>query len=212
MKTKRALLLTVMLFVLTACKTDSQNNEPVKEAADILGEYTKGTLTEDSWESEWLGMRFTAPEGMAMATQEELDELMGFTTEAVSGDFSESQLENAEMSTVHEMFCMADDLMSHVTVVVEKLAVQQDMDSYIKVMEDTLSKVSSMEYSVTSSDGVVQVGGREFREVKCTATYRGFEIYQSYLLIMVDDRVISINSTYLDEETYETLLSGFEVY
>lgn len=235
MRKKLLILLIMILFTFTACDTDSKKSSVPEETEEVLvvksddkkdseteeilslveevmAGYSKGILKEESWESKWMGIRFVAPEGMRMVTQEELDELMGFTSEVLSDDFSEAQIEYVEMSTVQEMLCYAPDGVSHTLVAVEKLPGQTDMDTYITALENTLSKVSDLTFSVISRDEVVSIGGREFRKVKCVASYDGIELHQDYLLRMKDDRVISIIGTYLDESLYEKMLAGYEAY
>lgn len=56
------------------------------------GKYAKGSVSETGWESEFFGLRYTAPEGMGMSTEEELNDLMGLGQEVLSDDFSELQL------------------------------------------------------------------------------------------------------------------------
>ena len=62
------------------------------------GKYAKGSVSETGWESEFFGLRYTAPEGMGMSTEEELNGLMGLGQEVLSDDFSELQLKYAELT------------------------------------------------------------------------------------------------------------------
>ena len=230
MRKKLLILLVMILFTFTACNTGSKkSNEPEEaektveteetveieatvETEETITGYSKGILKEDGWESEWIGLRFIAPEDMVMSTQEELDELMGFTTEVLSGDFSEAQMKYVEMTTVQEMMCFSADAITNTMVAVEKLPRQMEMDSYIAALENTMSKVSELTFSIVSGDEVVSVGGNEFRKVKCMATYEGIDIHQDYFLRMKDDRIISIICTYLDESLCEKMIGGYEAY
>lgn len=130
MKKKVLALALATAVLLTACGGQETANEaPVEEATEeVVGEaeetasdYTKGISSETGYESEWLGIRFTAPEGAAMLTEEELNEMMGLGQEVLSEDFSDLQLQYAEMSTVSEMMCKAAEGTPNVVMSVEKM-------------------------------------------------------------------------------------------
>ena len=85
------------------------------------GEYERGTVTQDAWESEFWNLRFTPPQGLSMLGEEELNSMMGLGEEMLSQNFSEKQVEYAQMMNVYEM--MSSNLTGDANVVVttEKL-------------------------------------------------------------------------------------------
>ena len=238
MKKKIFMLLAAMVLMLTACNkteavitketekaTEAEAEEAVKKAetaleetedaleeAEAAEEFTKGELTAEGWESKWLGIRYMAPSDTAMATEEELNSMMGLGQEVLSEDFNDLQLQYAELTTVYEMMCMSQDQVTNIMVTIEKLPIAMDIDTYISSFEKTLSRVSAMTYTVVGSDEVIKLGERKFTRVKCVADYNGVEIYQDYCIAIVEDRAVSVTVTYLDEVAAENILSGFEAY
>lgn len=52
--------------------------------------YSKGTLSDNGFESEWMGIRFNAPEGYVVATQEELDNFISMGQDYVKAVYEEN--------------------------------------------------------------------------------------------------------------------------
>ena len=90
---------------------------PVKEES-----YEKGKITETGFESKWLNLRFTTPNGAFLLSQEELDQVMAQGAELLYGDEAQQQLDYAALTTVTEMMVQNADG-SNVIVQVEKLPV-----------------------------------------------------------------------------------------
>ena len=191
---------------------ESGETAEAEESADETEGFAKGIMTADGWESEWLGMRYAAPEGTAMASEEELNSMMGLGQEMLSEDFNELQLQYAELNTVYEMMCASEDQVTNVMVTIEKLPMSMDIDTYISSFEKTLSQVTAMTYTVVGKDEIITIGDRDFTRVECVADYNGVEIYQDYCLTIVDDRAVSVTVTYIDETAAENILSGFSAY
>lgn len=175
-------------------------------------EYVKGIHTETGWESEWLGMRYTAADGVVMSTEEELDAVMSAGREALSEDFSEAQLVYAELTTVYEMMCTAPDQVTNLSVSVENVMMEMSVDTFVSVFKNTLSEVSAMSMTITNEGEDVTVAGNEFKKLQCSVDYEGMTIYQDYYLATKDTRAISIVVTYLDAAEAEKLMSGFQTY
>ena len=234
MKKKIYMLLMAMVLIFTACGgaetaevTDAVADEAedavketvageaedaVKETEEAEDGFAKGILTADGCESEWLGIRYTAPVGTAMSSEEDLNAMMGLGQEILSEDFNDLQLKYAELTTVYEMMCASEDQVTNVMVTIEKLPVQMDIDTYITGFEHTLSQVTTMTYTVVDKEEVFTVADKDFARIECIADYNGVEICQDYCLAIVDDRAVSITVTYLDEVAAENILRGFGAY
>ena len=185
----------------------------VEETEDGTG-FAKGFVTEAGWESEWMGIRFTCPEGVTMSTEEELNEVMGLGQEALSEDFSEAQLKYAELSTVYEMMCTDELGVTNVIVSAEKLPMTITAEQYIEAVEQQLSAVSAVSYETVSNDEVVTIGDVDFTKLECKADYEGVSMYQNYFVTIKDDRAFTIIMTYIDEtaETADAIMNGFAAY
>lgn len=187
--------------------------EEVEETVEEALDYTKGTLTENGWESEWLGLRFTAPEGMVMSTEEELAETMGIGQEILAQDFTEQQLAYAELATVYEMMC-SDAMGSNVILMAEKLPMTLTADQYIEILANQMTSVTAVQYEVKSDDEVVTIGGIEFNKLACAADYEGVSLCQDYYITIKDNRAVALAVTYTDAtaDVSESILNGFAAY
>ena len=222
MKKKVLLVALAAAVVLTACgeKKESKNTvvdtavEETEDEAESDG-FKKGTISENGWESEFLGLRYTVPEGMIMTTEEELNSMMGISQEILSEDFSELQLQYAEMKSVYEMMSTDETGITNVVITIEKLPTSNmEAKQYIKAVEKALSQVSTINYVVESDDEVADIAGNEWTIIKCTADYNGTSMHQKQYIRVVDDRAAAITVTYIDdtEDMAEEIMNAFEPY
>lgn len=170
----------------------SAANAPMEETSEAItkeiSEYVPGTLTETGYESEWLGLRFTAPEGTSMIMQDD---------------------------STYEMFCQNDDQTANIGIIIEDLpAGFQTVAQYVDQFEKEISSDSDISYKVLSDKDEVPLGSYIFRSVSFTATYNGAELYQSYFLRFMGDKIATVFVTYSDAsiDTAGELISAFEAY
>lgn len=234
MKKKVVVLCMAVSLMLTACGSKEEVQEPLTESAvetemevesepvvetgveeteeENVSDFTKGKLTENGWESEWLGMRYVPEDGMVMSTEEELNEIMGLSMEMLSEDFNELQLQYAELHTVYEMMCTASDNASNINMTLEKLPMQIDIDTYVGLFLAQAGEMSAMSMNVINEGEDVTVAGRDFKKLQCEVEYEGVTLYQDYYMAIVEDRAQIIVVSYIDEAEAESLVSGFQVY
>lgn len=185
-----------------------------KETEETTGDYEKGIVTEEGWESKWIGLRYTSPEGMKMSTEEELNEVMGLGQEMLSEDYNKLQLMYAEMASVYEMMSTDEAGTTNVIITAEKLPMKFSEQEYVEVLIQNLSAVSSVQYHVISSDEIVTIGGVDFVKLACDANYAGASLYQDYYVTIFGDRAVTIAITYTDVtvETAEAVVNAFSAY
>lgn len=123
-----ATILTVMSLIITInpsilMQKTSENNTEEK--------YYKGTITKTGWESKFIGLRYTNPEGMNMSTEEELDEMNKLESGTPSIIFDQNELGEARLTAVFEMTSQSDDQSIIVGVCVERLIDEVDISRYI---------------------------------------------------------------------------------
>ncbi len=176
------------------------------------GSYEKGTVTENGWESRWLGIRYSAPEKATMVTEEELDEIMVLGQEVLFEDFDRLELEYTKIPMVYEMMCIGEDGVTTVMITVERLPISADAETYFTSFKEQLKETSSMTYKVINNDGVTLIGDKEFQVLKCLVSYNGIELYQDYYVMIVGERVVNLVVTYKEEDGIEEILKGFTVY
>ena len=186
-----------------AAETEAETESGGDDTAAAAGKYVK---------SEFFGLRYTAPEGMGMSTEEELNDLMGLGQEVLSEDFSELQLKYAELTSVYEMMSVADDQTTNIVVTVEKLMGKMDAAQYAKALEQGLSQVTAINYTLISDDETVKIGGADYLKVSYEAESSGVSMYQDYYIAVVDNRAISLTLTYVDESARDNVLNAFTAY
>ncbi len=181
------------------------------EAADS---YVKGTTTDDGWESEYWNLRFTAPEGIFMLSEEGLDALMGISEDIVQENYSEKQQEYLEMTTLYEMVATSAEGDPNVAVSVEKLMVRgMTTEDYKKVALLHLRMLQNPVYEILEDNGTAEIAGETFAMVNTTA--KGEDDYlQDYYFRVEDDRALIITITYREATADQApaLLGGFDVY
>lgn len=197
-----------------------QAEMPEQEAEEHEGqeenvpEFSKGTLSGSSWESEWIGMRFTAPEGSRMSTEEELDQLMGISEELLAEDLSGAQLKYEELASVSEMMCYDELTKSNVVVSVDRMPFEMSEEDYSERLELLLTSVSALKYEKQGEDEAVEIAGIPY--LKCTYRVEGLgQVMQTdYYVRMIGDRAVSLAVTFEEgnEEQAASLSGGFAAY
>lgn len=154
--------------------------------------YVPGILSTDGYESEWLGVRFTAPQNTSMI------------------------MPSAETEgNTYEMFCSDNDNTANVYIMVENLPANfQTMDTFVAAFSDEMENETDPSYSYLSGTDEVLIGSNTYRCVSFCATYNGAELYQTYFFRVMESKLVSFVITYTDSsiETAGNLISAFEAF
>lgn len=151
-------------------------------------DYTPGTITDTNYESEWLGIRFTAPEGTVLSSSD---------------------------AAGCEMICQDESQGCNVMVLTEDLPSGfQTVDTFVAQFAKEITSASEPAYKLLSDKKEVQIGSNTFRSVSFSASYGGTDLYQTYFMYFTADKLSSIVITYTDDsiETAGALISGFQPY
>ena len=166
MKTKLLALMVAMVAVLmTACGGAS---------------YTPGVFTETGYESEYLGFRFTTPDGFALATEEELSQMMGVALDAMGDDVTELQKKYAEMTTIYELVATDSIGAANVNVVLEKTNVS--LETYLEVFTQQLAELTVMTVNLQEDAEEVDFAGATYTKLSAEVESSGIIMYQDYYL------------------------------
>ncbi len=148
---KASVLGAVILLLLTACGKST---------------YQKGSLTENGWSSEWLGMTFDAPEGCYVFSEEEAAGLVPLSEE-------EAQI------TVPELvvnLSKEDGTATNMQVwVINDRSVSKDMISNIDQTMKELTVADGAEVDYSGFDGTRSIGGTDFQDYRVHFYMNGFE-------------------------------------
>lgn len=195
-------------------RPQSEEQEAAEEHEETISEFSKGTVSENGWESQWLNMRFTEPEGTRMVSQEELDTLMGISEELLSEDLSDAQIQYSELTSVREMMCYDEETQANVIVSVDWLPMKISEETYMEEIERTLSSISAMTYTRIDEDEVVEIAGASYFRSGYRVDAMGQSRYADYYVRMIDSRAVSLIVTYGEdgEEIAASMLSSFAAY
>lgn len=186
----------------------------IPEQEEAASEFSKGIVSESGWESQWLNMRFTAPDGTRMASEEELDELMGISEELLAEDLNDVQIKYAELTSLREMMCYDERTKSNVIVSVDRLPLKMSEEIYAEQLEQSLLAVSAMTYEKAGENEKVEIAGISYLRSGYQVETMGQHLHMDYYIRMIEDRVVSIVLTYREngEELASSMVSCFEAY
>lgn len=194
-----------------------QTGSAVESGDDESGEadssYVKGVTTDNGWESEYWNLRFTAPEGVFMLSDEGMEALMGIGEDIISENYSEKQREYLEMTSLYEMLGTNAEGDANVAVTVEKLMVRgMDTEDYKKAALLHLRMIQEPVYEILDDSGTAEIAGETFAVVN-TRVDSGGEYFQDYYFRVSGDRALIITITYAEatSEQAAALLGGFDV-
>lgn len=204
-----ATILTVMSLIITInpsilMQKTSENNTEEK--------YYKGTITKTGWESKFIGLRYTNPEGMNMSTEEELDEMNKLESGTPSIIFDQNELGEARLTAVFEMTSQSDDQSIIVGVCVERLIDEVDISRYIDGFESQMNRNPFYNYTLISDDETVRIGNDDYIMVSYMVDFNNIFRYQDSYFRLVGDRVIMISVNYNDERARDNILDAFTAY
>lgn len=183
------------------------------ESGEADSAYVKGITTDNGWESEYWNLRFTAPEGVFMLSDEGMEALMGIGEDIISENYSEKQREYLEMTSLYEMLGTNAEGDANVAVTVEKLMVRgMDTEDYKKAALLHLRMMQEPVYEILDDSGTAEIAGETFAMVK-TRVDSGGEYFQDYYFRVSGDRALIITITYAEatSEQAAALFDGFDV-
>jgi hypothetical protein len=168
-------------------------------------DYERGILTETSFESKYLDIKFTLPEGFVMATEEDMLQMMG-----IGADITKVNKKIIELTTVYEMMASAAVGYPNVSVMVEKpLLSNITIEQYFDVLKKNLLKVKNMDFVIDDQITSVEIAGYNYKQV--SASLSGSSVLQNYIFRKQGGRMIGFIITYTSdtEQELDILMSGF---
>ncbi len=181
-------------------------------------EYHQGTITKTGWESKFIGLRYTNPEGMTMSTKEEVDEINKLEGGTPFIVFDPNELGQAKITTVLEMGSNADDQSASVLVCVERLLDEKgeidelDVRQFIESYESQIARNFFVNYTLISDDKTVKIGNEDYTLVSYMMGYNNDFAYMDSYVRIVGDRAIMITINYGKERVRDNILDAFTEY
>lgn len=200
MKKKFLAMALVMIAVLmTACGGSGKG-------------YTPGTFTDSGYETEFLGFRFTTPEGFTLAGEEELSQMMGMALDMMGDDVTDVQKKYAELTTIYELV-VADSLgAANANITLEKTSVS--LDKYIDLFKEQVTGMTAMTINLSDTVEDATVAGATYKKLSAAVEANGMQMNQEYYMRKVGDRMMSMTITWVDgyEDQKDAILNGFAAY
>ncbi|WP_455718550.1 hypothetical protein, partial [Anaerosporobacter sp.] len=156
----RISLLMVMLVAVTMLSGCNKN------------EYVKGTIKENEYESKYLNLSFTAPEGFSLLTEDVLDQYVQFSSDIIYKDKDQTVIDYAKAVAVYEMMCVENATNSaNVNIVVENLlGVERTEDEYIELAKQQLQS-TGIDYTFGGTIKNVELAGEKYTVLDCIGNY-----------------------------------------
>lgn len=205
MKKLRGSLLVLMLVVITMFSGCSK-----KESSKQV--YSKGVIKENTYESKFLNLKFTTPEGYTMFTEDDLNQYVQFAEGIVYKDKDQKVIDYSKAVTVYEMMCAEATINSpNVNIVIENLLGREvSVDDYIESSKQQLL-ATGIEYTFGDTTKDVELAGEKYTVLDCVGNYAGQELLQQMYIRQVGNRMLLLTVTYTEDtaEGKDTLLAGF---
>lgn len=180
---------------------------PTEEPAE---EYTPGTRTDTDYTSETLGLRFTLTENMVMASDEEINALMGQAADLMYEDpeTGEQVLDTTQLAMVYEMMAVDVTTGGNVIIAAEKLPLaSMTEEQYVAAMEQQMAQTTmSIDFGDPSS---VTLGSTEFLSLQYEADAGTGVMQQNMLLKKIGERMMIITLSAPDQAGLDALLACF---
>ena len=203
-----------VFFVLAVFLCISAGCNPRESIEAILtGDYVVGTISGNNFESEWLGLRFTAPDGFVMASQQEIMEMMQLGLDMLDADGA--TVAWAEMATVSEMMAMLPDATASASLITERLLLSGiTIEQYVATSFQQLEEMTGWDITFNNDITEIDFAGNTWHTY--TANIHAFGVNYSYQYIIhkFGNRmaIISIYSLLGEEENIDILMNAFQSY
>jgi len=168
-------------------------------------DYKRGKLKENGFESKFLDIKFTLPEGFVMATEEDMLQMMG-----IGADIAGVDKKIVELTTVYEMMASTITGYPNVIVMVEKpLLSNITIEQYFDAVKTSLLSLNNMDYAVEDEITSVEIAGYDYEQM--TASLPSLNIFQNYIFRKQSGRMIGFITTYSlnTKQELDILMGGF---
>ena len=207
------------MMVLSGCDSkedskveDSQTVESTTEEAEAISEddFEKGTVTDTTFESSYLNLKFDLPEGFIMHTEEELLQLTNVSADNIGLD--EDEYDYAMANTVYEM--MASDLTGTPNIIVMEAKVDIENitdEEYLEQVKVGLESMGATAYEIEDDNETVSIAGQDYLSFTATTEVSGISMTQEYYTRKIGNRMASIIVSYDDNtiDEKDALMNSF---
>ena len=206
-----AFSLLVCLCIMSGC---NDNGKTISQ--DVLKndlEYTRGIINENTFESQWAGIKCTIPENMKFLSDKELAETVGLATDLIYNENQELVLDYINMTTVYEFYAVDITSGQVLFMTTEKLPTAMTEDEYSQALRNQFDMIEmDIEYTTEVLEEV-KYGGITFKKFDVVIPFsESIYIAQTYLIKSIGDRMICLCATSTDSNITDAILDGISSY
>ncbi|MFT4144423.1 MAG: hypothetical protein QM644_08180 [Mobilitalea sp.] len=186
-------LLTMLLLISGCSKQDSKK------------EFSIGSWNDNVFENTWLNMKFEIGDDWAIATDEEISEVMGVGAELISelnGTSKEALEMAAELKVIYGFLAYNSDTTTNIQLMYENLAKSLGGTKYTETeyLGEFKKQIPEDIYELVD-ESTKEIAGKTFYTLKYSV-YDG-ALFQEYYTYKLDKYMVSLIVTYTSETEAE---------
>ncbi|MCL1918859.1 MAG: hypothetical protein FWG14_11170 [Peptococcaceae bacterium] len=211
-----ALIFLLLSVVLTGCSpflnsntTSPSDTETVSTPEDTVKKYKSGTLTQTSYASDYLDLKFTAPKGYTMKTEEELKELSKAAVQE-TGQLSGT----GSGESVKEMQATSPNGYPTLTLSIEKGQKAATVEEFLNRIKTRDGSTTSLGNSSDDPITTVELAGYSYKKLSFSTrvtTAQGRVVMQDCLARECDEGIVLLTILYTSTTKghMDTMMKGF---
>ena len=202
------LLACVMLLAMFGCSKDDKTTGGGQSGKEEL---SLGEVTGTKYESEFIGIGYTLPEGWEFYTDEEIAELNNYTGNLAGKDYQDL-IKNA--SIVYDMMAASPSQTDNVVVTLEKkpqatidkLDLAASFEASFSVVKSTYENMGYK--NVSHEVSTITISGNTVPCMHVSATYAGMTMNQTSIMFKCNGYIATIAVTTMDAAGTAPLLAN----
>lgn len=206
MKSLRKGICITMLACIVGGMIGCSSQGRATAATQIDKTYTKGTVTESTYESEFLDLKFKAPKGGIILKEEQMEELK-HQSQQIIGDSTKAN------KSVYELVTYAEDQSTNVNITTTEVTSNVTTRQFVEQTKESVKAMKNIKYTCGDTKEV-DMWGHEYCYAEFSLEYSSVKMQQRCYCRKINNQMVAIILTYKDEdqETGEKLLKGFSQY
>ena len=180
----RKIILILMLFACTVTFAAA------KEAGtSVPANFSMGSWNGNVYTNDFLGLKFTLPEGWTRYSDEQIAAAMNLSNEKLNDQ--KSLVELAKLTVVNYMFVNNPTTGETIVVTTEKAHLDVTTEFYLDNIKTQLEALTSVSYKVS---GITKetIADREYHVLTAALTSSGKTVIQKYYCCRLDKHFLSI--------------------
>lgn len=202
--------------ITTEAEEEEEVEEETESAAASGTNFQPGTVSDNTYENEFLGVKFTAPSDFTYLSRTQIDQSMNNGFEITKTDSSVNDM--LKLTTIYDAVAR-NTSGETIQFMYENLSKSvpdpdaYDEEAYIKAASETVARVSpGMEMKVEDEGEKIKLGGKEFTKFTIKSTYPDYNITVDQIMCVrkVDEFMCVVTYTSLSGGDFDKYIDCFE--